>query len=236
MPLALSAAMKAAGSASRLVACAGVTAAGPLSAICADGWPRLGAVAMRGAAGRRQCCDIDGRDPLAARGERRVVRSFGIGQRGGLIVPQMNAGGVFGPGQHRVAETFPGCILEDEIGDGAAEPDHPAVKRIARHLFGVADLVAGDGAIDGADHRDVLQRIDDVEEVGEGKAGVTARGLRRGRHGIRRNARMSGGGRQRGHGDRHRGARSKARATGKPAECRDFPVSRRPARQNLPRL
>ena len=48
--------------------------------------------------------------------------------------------------------------------------DRPAEKHAAGSARTRADVVAGDCAVQGRDHGDVLQRVYDVEKLGEGRA------------------------------------------------------------------
>ena len=52
-----------------------------------------------------------------------------------------------------------------DIGDGTDRAPQSAIQRVAGDLFHRADMLAGDGAIDRADHRQMLQRIDDIQQV-----------------------------------------------------------------------
>ena len=68
-----------------------------------------------------------------------------------------------------LAEILAGHRFEGGVGDAGDRAPQPAIKRVARDLFGHADMVAGDGAIERADHRQMLQRIDDVEQIVEAR-------------------------------------------------------------------
>ena len=69
------------------------------------------------------------------------------------------------PAQHRVFGAFAGDAFEGHIGDGTHRAPQPAIQRVAGDLFHRADMLAGDGAIDGADDRQMLQRIDHIQQV-----------------------------------------------------------------------
>ncbi len=72
------------------------------------------------------------------------------------------------PGQKRerlVADVGPGLVFDDGIDERRHEAAYSAEQRSADNPRAGLQLVAGQGTIERADHRQVLQRIDDVEEV-----------------------------------------------------------------------
>src|SRR3546814_1931624 len=78
-------------------------------------------------------------------------------------------------GEHRFADVFAGDLLIENIGDRRQEAGRAAEQGVPEDARVRADLVAGDRAVEGRDHRDMLQRVDDIEEVAEGEvAGAAA--------------------------------------------------------------
>src|SRR3546814_2994904 len=67
-----------------------------------------------------------------------------------------------------------GDLLIENIGDRRQEAGRAAEQGVPEDARVRADLVAGDRAVAGRDHRDMLQRVDDVEEVAEGEVAGTA--------------------------------------------------------------
>src|SRR3546814_9551771 len=62
-----------------------------------------------------------------------------------------------------------GDLLIENIGDRRQEAGRAAEQGVPEDARVRADLVAGDRAVEGRDHRDMLQRVDDIEEVAEGE-------------------------------------------------------------------
>src|SRR3546814_14248387 len=78
-------------------------------------------------------------------------------------------------GEHRFADVFAGDLLIENIGDRRQEAGRAAEQGVPEDARVRADLVAGDRAVEGRDHRDMLQRVDDIEAVAEGEvAGAPA--------------------------------------------------------------
>src|SRR3546814_11957901 len=60
-------------------------------------------------------------------------------------------------GEHRFADVFAGDLLIENIGDRRQEAGRAAEQGVPEDARVRADLVAGDRAVEGRDHRDMLQ-------------------------------------------------------------------------------
>ena len=109
---------------------------------------------MMGVEGGRQ---IGGRQGRVGRNRGR--RDLDLGEPGAAVMAE--------PAQYRVFQALAGDALEGQIGDGTGRAPQPAIKRVTGYLLELADMLAGNGAIERADNRQMLQRIDDVQQVVE---------------------------------------------------------------------
>src|SRR3546814_14303233 len=90
-------------------------------------------------------------------------------------------------GEHRFADVFAGDLLIENIGDRRQEAGRAAEQGVPEDARVRADLVAGERAVEGRDHRDMLQR--DRKSAVEGRT-VAVRVERGGSGGIERTRRM----------------------------------------------
>src|SRR6185312_10181521 len=92
-------------------------------------------------------------------------------------------------GERFLAEIVPLGIGQKRADDANAEADRPAIDRVADDPRAARWLIAGEIAVDGPDDRQVLKRVDDIEQVFEPE---TAR-RPKGRAGSRRRRGGRGG-------------------------------------------
>ena len=73
----------------------------------------------------------------------------------------------FEQGQDSIAEIFAGDRFKRQVGDAGNRAPQTAVQSIAGNLLEFADLVTRHRAIEGADHGQMLERIDDIQQIVE---------------------------------------------------------------------
>ena len=69
--------------------------------------------------------------------------------------------------QDGLSQVTPGRLRHDGVEDGGDEADRAAEQQAAQYLGRAADFVSGNGAIDRTNDRDMLERIDQIEEIAE---------------------------------------------------------------------
>src|SRR5260221_470911 len=128
-----------------------------------------------------------------------ICREMSIGGVGGTVRPApLSAGGGAGGGGGRaqhgggarppaaeqgyrvLAGVFAGFLFARGVKKAGDEPDRPAIDPVADDTRQSADRVAGDPAVKRADDRQMLQRIDDVDEVAKAEGVTLPRAFPRG--------------------------------------------------------
>ena len=72
-----------------------------------------------------------------------------------------------GKAHQMIAESLARGFVQNRVGNGSDQPEHAAEQETTGNSRRVADLVARGFAVERRDHRNVLQRIDGIEQVQE---------------------------------------------------------------------